>query len=152
MKKTPAAAASSAIHPAGVTLPSGAVSAFPFYLENDMSKQSHTPGPWEWSESYKTEDGRETFTLVCENYEYGILSCDGLGNSPQSLGPQGMADAKLIVAAPELLEACQAFKRLYGRLWDVVEPSGSGFLSPESVKEYDAIHELMTAAIAKATA
>ncbi|HCL4400166.1 hypothetical protein IPC72_25425 [Pseudomonas aeruginosa] len=55
-------------------------------------------------------------------------------------------------AAPELLEACQAFKRLYGRLWDVVEPSGSGFLSPESVKEYDAIHELMTAAIAKATA
>ncbi len=36
-----------------------------------MSKQSHTPGPWKWSESYKTEDGRETFTLVCENYEYG---------------------------------------------------------------------------------
>ncbi len=72
-----------------------------------MSKQSHTPGPWKWSESYKTEDGRETFTLVCENYEYGILSCDGLGNSPQSLGPQGMADAKLIVAAPELLEALQ---------------------------------------------
>ncbi|HBN7642776.1 hypothetical protein NDR77_25795 [Pseudomonas aeruginosa] len=73
-----------------------------------MSKQSHTPGPWKWSESYKTEDGRETFTLVCENYEYGILSCDGLGNSPQSLGPQGMADAKLIVAAPELLEALEA--------------------------------------------
>lgn len=60
--------------------------------------------------------------------------------------------ARLIVAAPELLEACQAFSRLYARLWDVVEPSGSGFLSPESVKEYDAIHELMNAAIAKATA
>ncbi|EPJ5167709.1 hypothetical protein [Pseudomonas aeruginosa] len=27
----------------------------------------------------------------------------------------------------------------------------AGFLSPESVKEYDAIHELMNAAIAKAT-
>lgn len=70
-----------------------------------MSKQSHTPGPWKWTESFETEDGRETFTLVCEKYEYGILSCDGLGNSPQSLGPQGEADAKLIVAAPELLEA-----------------------------------------------
>ncbi|RTX31092.1 hypothetical protein [Pseudomonas aeruginosa] len=55
-------------------------------------------------------------------------------------------------AAPDLLEACQSFSRLHGRLWDVVEPSGSGFLSPESVKEYDAIHELMNAAIAKATA
>ncbi|HEJ6002042.1 TPA: hypothetical protein SL812_003336 [Pseudomonas aeruginosa] len=116
-----------------------------------MSKQSHTPGPWKWTESFKTEDGRETFSLVCEKYVYGILSCDGLGNSPQSLGPQGEADAKLIVAAPELLEACQAFSRLYACLWDVVEPSGSGFLSPESVKEYDAIHELMNAAIAKAT-
>lgn len=64
----------------------------------------------------------------------------------------GQAASKLAAAAPELLEACQAFSRLHGRLWDVVEPSGSGFLSPESVKEYDAIHELMNAAIAKATA
>lgn len=62
------------------------------------------------------------------------------------------ADARLIAASPDLLEACQAFSRLYGRLLDVTEPSGAGFLSPESVKEYDAIHQLMTVAINKATA
>ncbi|HCE6244632.1 hypothetical protein [Pseudomonas aeruginosa] len=104
-----------------------------------MSKQSHTPGPWKWSESYKTEDGRETFTLVCENYEYGILSCDGLGNSPQSLGPQGLADAKLIVAAPELLEALQDLDALRGPF-------------PPSDEAVEAAWRKASAAIAKATA
>ncbi|MGU1528618.1 hypothetical protein ACSEOK_26890 [Pseudomonas aeruginosa] len=104
-----------------------------------MSKQSHTPGPWKWSESYKTEDGRETFTLVCENYEYGILSCDGLGNSPQSLGPQGMADAKLIAAAPELLEALQDLDALRGPF-------------PPSDDAVEAAWRKASAAIAKATA
>lgn len=109
-----------------------------------MSKQSHTPGPWKWSESYKTEDGRETFTLVCENYEYGILSCDGLGNSPQSLGPQGMADAKLIVAAPELLEALQGMLEVYGGQYN-------DDCLPKSSSELDLIQQAR-AAIAKATA
>ncbi|HBP5959799.1 TPA: hypothetical protein L6A34_22120 [Pseudomonas aeruginosa] len=62
------------------------------------------------------------------------------------------ANARLIAASPDLLAACQAFSRLYGRLWDVTDPVGSGFLSPESVKDYDAIHRLMTGAIQKATA
>lgn len=70
---------------------------------------SHTPGPWSWSFDYTTSDGRKTFSLVCDQYEYGILSCDGEENSPQCLGPQGEADARLIAAAPELLDALQQF-------------------------------------------
>ncbi|MDY1510686.1 hypothetical protein SOK29_25370 [Pseudomonas aeruginosa] len=104
-----------------------------------MSKHTHTPGPWQWNH------GRLLHNVPGE-YSDTILDIQDKVWRPTD------DDAKLIAAAPELLEACQAFSRMYGRLWDVVEPSGSGFLSPESVKEYDAIHELMTTAIAKATA
>ncbi|EPH0529431.1 hypothetical protein L4Y30_005605 [Pseudomonas aeruginosa] len=120
--------------------------------------RKHTPGPW----------GIERL-----HGEINVISCNERDGAAKDMGivyvlardVGGMihgeqfddrseveANARLIAAAPELLEACQAFSRLYARLWDVVEPSGSGFLSPESVKEYDAIHELMNAAIAKATA
>ncbi len=101
----------------------------------------HTPGPW-----YR--DGTTVYALNPQNFNRFSAQIHG-AHTPQS---ELEAVARLVAAAPELLEACQAFSRLYARLWDVVEPSGSGFLSPESVKEYDAIHELMNAAIAKATA
>ncbi|EMR0622668.1 hypothetical protein R0C86_001197 [Pseudomonas aeruginosa] len=107
-----------------------------------MSK--HTPGPWrldKWG-SLQTEGGQNVLLR-------GITT---ISSGSDELIAEAEANTRLTSAAPELLEACQAFSRLYARLWDVVEPSGSGFLSPESVKEYDAIHELMNAAIAKATA
>ena len=70
-----------------------------------MSK--HTPGPWEWSDKYRTSDNkRNTWSLLGKD-GYGILSCDGDANSPQSLGASGEANARLIAAAPELLEALQ---------------------------------------------
>ncbi|MCM4075444.1 hypothetical protein [Pseudomonas aeruginosa] len=126
-----------------------------------MSK--HTPGPWEVRNRVEvfsrlgadSGDGcpaHATDGWMIADCEPGVNTLTEGGYSTELGLELKEANARLIAAAPELLEACQAFKRLYGRLWDVVEPSGSGFLSPESVKEYDAIHELMTAAIAKATA
>ncbi|MND50207.1 hypothetical protein D3C81_2000290 [compost metagenome] len=47
----------------------------------------------------------------------------------------------------KLMNVCESFCCLYGRLWDVVEPAGAGFLSPGSVKDYDAIHGRMKAAL-----
>jgi hypothetical protein len=68
-----------------------------------MSK--HTPGPWHWSNRYKTSDNeRFTWSLIGAN-GYGILSCDGEENSPQGLGESGATNARLIAAAPELLDA-----------------------------------------------
>lgn len=49
----------------------------------------------------------------------------------------------------ELLAVLESFTKLYGRLWDVSVPDGSGFLSAESVKEYDNIHEQAEKAIAR---
>lgn len=66
-----------------------------------MSK--HTPGPWYWSPDYKTGDGRATWSLIGSD-GYGILSCDGEENSPQGLGLSGGANARLIAAAPEMLQ------------------------------------------------
>lgn len=65
----------------------------------------HTPGPWEWTNEFKTTDNRQTYSLLGKN-GYGILSCDGLENSPQCFGgTEGTANAHLIAAAPDLLEA-----------------------------------------------
>lgn len=63
-----------------------------------------TRGPWKWSRQYQTYDGRSTYSLLGAN-GYGILSCDGEGNSPHGLGDHG--NANLIAAAPALYEALQ---------------------------------------------
>lgn len=62
----------------------------------------YTKGPWRWSDRFQTSDGRLTFSLLGAD-GFGILSCDGDANSPQNVN---VADAHLIAAAPELLEAC----------------------------------------------
>lgn len=54
-----------------------------------------TPGEWYWSDAYPTQDGRETWSLIGDG-GFGILSCDGEENSPQSVN----------TAAAELIAAC----------------------------------------------
>jgi len=77
-----------------------------------MSK--HTPGPWDWSPHYKTGDGRATWSLIGSQDGYGILSCDGDENSPQGLNDE--ANARLIAAAPELLEALTQIHDVYAAM------------------------------------
>lgn len=70
----------------------------------------HTPGEWYWTDAYpKSSDGERTWSLIGAG-GYGILSCDGVGNSPQGLNNE--ANARLIAAAPELLEQLQEMVRL----------------------------------------
>ena len=63
--------------------------------------RKHTPGPWRWSDEYSARDLSDTWTLLGSD-GHGILSCDGIGNSPQCLNK---SDASLIAAAPDILEA-----------------------------------------------
>lgn len=65
-----------------------------------MSAARHTPWPWRWSNEFQTSEGNETWSLLGSD-GFGILSCDGAPNSPQNVNPH---DARLIAAAPELLE------------------------------------------------
>lgn len=82
-----------------------------------MSETKHTPGPWKWTRQYRDSLGAHAFSLV-DAGGYGILSCDGEANSPQMLGGRGEANARLIAAAPDLLEAleaiCEMQERTYG--------------------------------------
>lgn len=72
----------------------------------------HTPGEWYWTDAYpKSSDGERTWSLIGAG-GYGILSCDGVGNSPQGLNNE--ANARLIAAAPELLEALKLVIRTCG--------------------------------------
>lgn len=66
----------------------------------------HTPGPWEWSDLYETLDGRPTYSLLGRD-GYGILSCDGIPNTPHDQPVVGVSNARLIAAAPELLDALE---------------------------------------------
>lgn len=96
-----------------------------------MSK--HTPGPWHWTNEYQARDLSDTWSLIGGN-GYGILSCDGLGNSPPEFHK---ANARLIAAAPDLLAFAQEFIADY--------QSEDGM---DSIKHYAAKAQ---AAIAKAT-
>ena len=71
-----------------------------------MSK--YTPGPWRWSDEHQARDLSDTWSLIGSD-GYGILSCDGKCNSPNELN---RADASLIAAAPELLEALEELSLL----------------------------------------
>src|SRR5690606_13075883 len=61
----------------------------------DALAMGPTPGEWYWSDAYPTQDDRKTWSLIGDG-GFGILSCDGEENSPQSVD----------VAAAELIAAC----------------------------------------------
>jgi len=109
-----------------------------------MSGFKGTPGPWEWF----TSNSHMRLSSLATGRDGDVVgaykAADGL-----AVVSVKKADADLIASAPELLAALHEFSRLYGRLWDTTKPEG-GFLSPESVKEYDRIHVMAEKAIKKA--
>lgn len=111
----------------------------------------HTPGPW-----FADDKGNIWRRDPADLYENGGTVAGDMALAVASKGWYGEgsvgypveANARLISAAPELLEAGAEFSALYGRLWDMVD--GCGYLSPDSIKAYDAAHEKLRAAISKA--
>lgn len=93
----------------------------------------HTPGPWSLS-----DEDSPLLSGADGGYIAQVFSRTGCENG--SLRPNYAEDARLIAAAPDLLEALQlAFRHLNG---------GSDSLTP---MEHDRAFKLARAAIAKAT-
>ncbi len=65
-----------------------------------MSKHSYTPGPWDYWSGYNPVDELEA-QITTEDGDIVIASYN-------RQIPEGEANAKLLAAAPELLEALQA--------------------------------------------
>lgn len=65
-----------------------------------MSKQSYTPGPWDYWSGYNPVDELEA-QITTEDGDIVIASYN-------RQIPEGEANAKLLAAAPELLEALQS--------------------------------------------
>ncbi len=103
-----------------------------------MSKHKHTPGPWE-IERYS--DG-----LIQIVGDVRIVSDDeeNVTTVVEAVARGDEANARLIVAAPDLLEALQGMLEVYGGQY-------SDDCLPKSSSELDLIQQAR-AAIAKATA
>jgi hypothetical protein len=107
-----------------------------------MSK--HTPGPWAYALEYGpniTEPPRITTIGRCANYVIGLPS-DYPGGNYRDGDPSGdeEADARLIAAAPEMLEVLEDIKRklrvddpldMYDSVCAVIAKAGSELFNTE---------------------
>jgi len=104
----------------------------------------HTQGEWEaqlWSDNAAEVTG---WCFVVDGHRLPLSEMEGDADEAE-------ANARLMAASPKLLAACKAFSALYGHLFDSADHLGAGFLMPEAVKKYDAVHSQMSEAIEKAT-
>ena len=83
----------------------------------------HTPGPWKIEAKQKPTQKRnvyehgETFRLIAKNKSvFGIATIDGPSNF--NMQEELRANARLIAAAPDLLEAC---KSAFSELWNLYQ-------------------------------
>jgi len=105
-----------------------------------MSTQ-HTPGPWELSE-YTWKDGAGTYRRVEQVEEFGdVVASVCIGHSANhTLDACANANARLIAAAPDLLEAIL-----------ICEGNIASLLASNHPKVYGEWLAVVRAAIAKAT-
>ena len=75
----------------------------------------HTPGPWTWTDGFGRREGsgRRLCNLYGETFEYSVVDPDGFAIAHCN-GPlvtmereRSEANARLMAAAPDLLDACQ---------------------------------------------
>ena len=79
-------------------------------------ENKHTPGPWEYEKTASHTNGREYFIVY--HQENGVVA-----DMPYNHIKNAEANARLIAAAPELLEACK-----YVVKWHRENDSGEGEL------------------------
>src|SRR5689334_1751172 len=93
-----------------------------------MSETKHTPGPW-----YATADPDRATWWISQQPEGGTFwiaeAVDGLMNDETE------PNARLIAAAPDLLEACQAIDALMENLWKAIDWGKSFNLDVQKLNE-----------------
>jgi len=116
------------------------------------ANETHTPGPWtQWADKGLVYVGNITENTVRKIRGARACIADCERSDDELSKDEITANARLIASVPDLLAVCQRFSSLYGRLWDSADHEGAGFLSPDGVKQYDAVHNEMQVAICKAT-
>lgn len=109
-----------------------------------MNKENlHTPGPWT-CDSIHPDNGRTQIgspkDFICELYTYGIYSNGG----EQPTESEQQANARLIAAAPELLEALKEAQKL-------LHPLVMKMNIRKHFHEHNVLANVIVKAIAKAT-
>jgi hypothetical protein len=97
---------------------------------------SHTPGPWSIAESGSME--RSRWSVCGPGGKRIVTGRSEIRDTPEEV--QGALDARLIAAAPELLEACRQLLKYEGD-----DPLGG------DTSRLDLAIEMAAAAVAKAT-
>ncbi|HCF6051219.1 hypothetical protein ISH39_03300 [Pseudomonas aeruginosa] len=105
-----------------------------------MSKQSYTPGPWDYWSGYNPVDELEA-QITTEDGDIVIASYN-------RQIPEGEANAKLLAAAPELLEALRIMVNACHPVSTEISDKGHEWCTAY----LDQALPLARAAIAKATA
>ncbi len=80
----------------------------------NMNTHTHTPGPWS-VENCTNEDGSK-FLSINGQGPWGSWLADiqagNINGKPADIGPLHLANARLIAAAPDLLEIVKAYRNL----------------------------------------
>jgi len=99
-----------------------------------MSK--HTPGPWKAEQCDIYGDDSTRWSVLTAEYQQDFFIASIENGAPGDCLDTEAANARLIAAAPDLLEACQAML--------------DGYEAGKSIPAFD-VRELCRAAIAKVT-
>lgn len=85
---------------------------------------AHTPGPWRWDRGIVPPDGPERYADIY------VDSGDTIIAHFNDLVPEGLANARLIAAAPELLALAQSLQR-----W-LMKDAGPSHISDDDMRVY----------------
>lgn len=94
-----------------------------------MSKHKHTPGPW-WSERILTEDGQKLYCIKHDESGFVVYNMP----PPMSCAPEFEANARLIAAAPAMLEALEQLVRWIREPWGEDDGQANDYVISEAYR------------------
>jgi len=120
---------------------------------SDSSTVNPTPGPWKYEQGSDPSDfivTEPTGRTICEPNDplYDNPSWVSDKKLRQISIEEAQANARLIAAAPELLEALKELSAMYTHAWD--SDGGALIMLPPSVPRFEAAHAKAVDAISKA--